>query len=403
MSSKNSKSDIPVVGSIEGRVNRYYLGVSRKYMAAGIALMLTLILYIIFIMVFFGKYVTYDNLKFLVRDMGNITLPGNDEYSSIVYNGSDDLKAEAFRGGIAICTGDKYLYYDSGGGLLTEDSINYSSPAMAESSKYMLVYDVGGTGYSVYNQLTCIIKRSADARIVTGDIADDGSMILVTRSRETKYVVELYNAAFNKSMSIYKENYVLDAAVSPDGEYIVIASGIPAQTDLDCEISIIRKGSDTPLYTSSYTHTMPLELHAEKEGFIMLCDNGIYFFDYSGGIVSSYSFSGINLRCADINSSGAVIVGSTNALGSENKCAVFDSSGNKVCEKVLDMRITGAYASTNHSDASAYLTAPDRIIKITPDGELSYEEAQSEVITVVPLAKGALICSKTSAYPAFVG
>ncbi|MGN1408660.1 MAG: DUF5711 family protein, partial [Eubacteriales bacterium] len=218
MSSKNSKSDIPVVGRIEVRVNRYYLGVSRKYMAAGIALMLTLILYVIFIMLFLGKYVTYDNLKFLVRDMGNITLPGNDEYSSIVYNGNDDLKAESFRGGIAICTGDKYLYYDSGGGLLTENSINYSSPEMAESSKYMLVYDVGGVGYSVYNQLTCIINRSADARIVTGDIADDGSMILVTRSRETKYVVELYSAAFNKSMSIYKENYVLDAAISPDGE-----------------------------------------------------------------------------------------------------------------------------------------------------------------------------------------
>ena len=64
----------------------------------------------------------------------------------------------------------------------------------------------------------------------------------MTRSRETKYVVELYNAAFNKSMSIYKENYVLGAALSPDGEYIVIASGVPADTDLGCEISIIKRG-----------------------------------------------------------------------------------------------------------------------------------------------------------------
>ena len=58
-------------------------------MAAGIALMLTLIGYIIFVLLFLGQYVTYDNLKFLVRDMSALSIPGSGEYSSIVYNGSD--------------------------------------------------------------------------------------------------------------------------------------------------------------------------------------------------------------------------------------------------------------------------------------------------------------------------
>ena len=370
-------------------------------MAAGIALMLTLIGYIIFVMLFLGQYVTYDNLKFLVRDMSALSIPGSGEYSSIVYNGSDELVPSSFRGGTAICTVASYLYYDSGGGLLVEDSCQYTSPDMVTSGKYLLLYDVGGSGYSVYNQLTRIIERTSSQPIVTGDISDDGSLLLVTRSRETKYVVELYNAAFNKSMSIYKENYVLGAALSPDGEYIVIASGVPADTDLGCEISIIKRGSDTPLYTSSYTHTMPLEIQAFDDGFILLCDNGLYFFNYSGGITSSYSFTGMNLRYADITKSGAVVVGSVNALGSENKCAVFDSTGENVYSAVLDMRISGAYGSVNYEDSLASLTAADRVIKIHPDGTAEEYTPETEVLTVVPLNKGALLCSRSSAAPAF--
>lgn len=397
MSKNINDEKISVLDGMEPRVNRYYLRISRKYMAAGIVLMLTLIVYIIAVMLFLGQYVTYDNLKFLVRDISALSLTGDSEYSSIVYNGGDELVAHSFRGGTAICTVDSYLYYDSSGSLLVEDSCSYSSPAIRTSEKYLLLYDVGGDGYSVYNQLTGIIERTSSQNIVTGDIADDGSLILATRSRETKYVVELYNSAFNKSMSIYKENYIFAAAISPNGEYIIIASGVPSDTDIGCEISIIKKGSDTPLYTTSYTHTMPLEIETVSDGFMLLCDNGYYYYDYSGGLISSYSFSGMNLRYADMTASGVVVVGSVNALGSENRCVVFDQNGQTVYTEVIEKRITGAYSSINYDDAYAYITSSSGVIKIKPDGEQEEYVPDDEILTVVPLSSGALLCSENSA------
>ncbi len=400
--SKNSDNEkFSVLDGMGPRVNRYYLGVSRKYAAVGIVLMLMLILYVMVVVLFLGQYVTYDNIKFLIRDISALSISGEGEYSSIVYNGSDELLTHSFRGGTAICTVDSYLYYDSSGSLLVEDSCSYSSPDISSSAKYLLLYDVGGDTYSVYNQLTKIIERNSSQKIVTGDIADDGSLIIVTRSRETKYVVELYNSAFNKSMSIYKENYVLGAAISPDGEYIVIASGVPSDTDIGCELSIIKKGSDKPLYTTSYTHTMPLEIETVSEGFMLLCDNGFYCFDYSGEMISSYSFSGMNLRYADMSPYGAVVLGSVNALGSENRCVVFDGNGQTVYTEVIDRRITGAYSSVNYGDAYAYLTVSDSVIKINPDGTSEEYSPEDEVLTIVPLSKGALLCSRSSAVQAF--
>ncbi len=397
---RKKEKNIPVVGQIENRINRYYLKISRKYMAAGIALMFALVCYIIMIPLFFGSYVTYDNLKYLLRDIGNISLPGSSESSSgvsIVYNGGDDIKADSFRGGIAVLNSDSYFYYDGSGILLTENELNYASPDMVSSEKYMLVYDVGGVGYSVYNQLTCIISREADERIVTGNIADDGSMLLVTRSRETKYVVELYNAAFTKSMRLYKENYVIDAAISPDGKYILIASGVPSGTDLDCEISIIEKGADSPLFTTVYSHTMPLELVSGEDGFILLCDNGINYFDYSGSLMRTIPFSGINLRYADITAERSVIVGSVNALGSENKITVLDSSGEVLYDKVIEKRITGAY--TGSKKVLLYYKTTNGVCAVYESGEeITYDnKSYGEILTVVPEKNGAFLCTKSSA------
>jgi hypothetical protein len=159
-----------------------------------------------------------------------MTLSPDADFSKMVYNGSDNMTLTYFRGGLAMCDSDSYVYYDTGGSLLVEDRINYSSPVLAESDKYLMVYDVGGRNYAIYNQLTEIISRETIGDIVAGDIADDGSFVVASRSRETRYVVELYNSSFKKVMGIYKENYILDTALSPDGKLVVICSAVPSDT-----------------------------------------------------------------------------------------------------------------------------------------------------------------------------
>lgn len=393
------KTIVSVADRIEPQVNRYYLKVSRRYMAAGIVLMLALLAYIVCVMLFFGEYVTYDNLKYLVRDWSAMTMPGGEEFTSIVYNGTDNTDFRYFRNGLAVCNPDSYMYYDTTGIQLIEDDLGYTDPAVIPSDRYMLVYDVGGEEYSVYNQLTQIISRETDGKIIAGDIADDGSLVLVTRSRETRFVVEVYNAAFNKTMNIYKENYVLDAAVSPNGEMIIICSAVPAETDFNTEIEICRSGQSERIALLNYQHTMPLDVLASDDGFTLLCDNGIYFFDYEGHINESAGFDGMSLSCADMNGVTSAVVGSVNALGSENRIMVFDKSGYLLYSQVMHSRVSGIYASRNTDDALAYITTPDSVLKLLPDGTFEeHRPASGEVLAVIPLEDGALICQNSGAY-----
>lgn len=400
---KPPKKALRVAGRIPPQVNRYYKNVSRVYKGFAVALLLVLFLFFLAVTMFFGEYVTYENMRYLVRDFGAMMSAESDGFSTVVYNGSSNMKFESFKNGLAAAGGDRYLYFDSTGIRMIEEDSGCSEPVLVPADKYLLMYDLGGTGYSVYNQLTRIIRRDAESRILAGDMSDEGAFVLVTRSRETRYVVEVYNAAFRHTMSIYKENYVMDAAISPDGSSVMIASAVPADTDFSCEVSVCRTGQSEAVNTQVYSHTMPLDVYAGGEGFLLLCDTGLYFYDFDGNLKTSVSLAGSALRYADMTDASAAVAGSVNTLGTESRVMVFSTSGEVLLDTVLkDVRVTGVEASQNTEEALVYLETPEGILRIAPDGtQTPYIAGEADIIGVVPVRNGAIICTKTSAYAAF--
>ncbi|MBR3998647.1 MAG: hypothetical protein IKI93_09945, partial [Clostridia bacterium] len=365
----------------------------------GIALILVLLLYAAVVVVFFGEYFTYENMRYFVRDWSTMTMPGSGVFTDIVYSASEDAEFALFKNGLALYDHEKYSYYDETGICLVEDETGCTDPAASVSEKYLLLYDIGGTGYSVYNQLTRIISRKTERPIIAADIADDGSMVIVSKSRETRFVAEVYNASFTKSMNIHKESFVLDAGISPDGKNVIICSVVPSDTDFNLEVEIVRTGSSDKTAAMTYEHTMPLDVMTHEEGFVLLCDNGIYFFDYDGHITSSVKFGGMALAYADMNETSVAAAGRINSLGNENRVIVCDISGNILGDTIIRERINGITASRNTDEALAYVRGSDTVLKLMPDGETELHAPEfGEIIGVVARERDVLICRAGGAY-----
>ncbi|MGN1346952.1 MAG: DUF5711 family protein [Eubacteriales bacterium] len=401
--SSASGKDLRVAGKIPPRVNRYYKKVAGIYKACGVVLLVGLAAFLLTVTMFFSDSVTYENLRYLARDFDAMLSSETEGFSTIVYNGSASMKFASFKNGLAAASGDKFLYFDATGIQMIEEDSGCSAPVLVPGDKYLLLYDLGGTSYSVYNQLTRIIRREADNKILTGDMSDSGAFLLVTRSRETRYVVEVYSAAFRHTMSIYKENYVLDAAISPDGESILIASAIPDDTDFCCEVAFCRVGQAEAVNTLTYTHTMPLDACTTEEGFLLLCDTCLYFYDYDGNLTGTVPLSGVTLSYADESGRTVAVVGSVSALGTESRVLVLNAAGETLLDTVVeDVRVTGVRASRNPEQALVYLETPEGCLQIRPDGTRdAYDAGDADVIALVPVANGAILCTKTSAYPVF--
>ena len=198
---------IRVDSEIKRRKNRYYEKVSDRYRTVGVLMILCLAVFGGALLLKFGEYITYDNFVYLIRDFNSVTDSASD-YTEVSYQAQDSDVYVPFRDGFAAVGNSRVIVFDVGGSPLLTDEVSLSYPATASSEKYLLVYDIGGTTYSLYNSITRVIKNETDMPIISASVADDGSYIIVTEGKESKYLVKLYNSAFKLKMTVRKDKYV---------------------------------------------------------------------------------------------------------------------------------------------------------------------------------------------------
>ena len=405
-----NKQALRVSSKIAPQITKYYLKISKRYQTACALFIIVLLVYLIFILGAYGEYITYANLQYLLRDIDTISSSGESSFSQIKYNSQSEQTFAVFKNGLATAGKESVSLFDSSGLLLCEDTISFSDPVLVPSNKYLMLYDIGGNSYAVYNSITRIVSRQTDYKIVDGDMSDSGAFILVTRSNETKYVVEVYNSALNHTMNIYKDNYVMDTAISKDGKRIVVCSAVPSATDFDCEIALYTEGNGEMFNKIVLSQTMPLYVRFLEDGFAVLCDNGLYFYDEDGVNVSSYLFSGMTLEYADLSEEYIVLAGSENALGSENRILVFEKNGTLLYNDIVKERINSVCAPvSNNGKAIAYLQTPENVIQLSAskeneETEYTLEKAsirEEDVLSIRAADNGIVVCRATGAYYLF--
>ena len=108
----------------------------------------------------------------------------------------------------------------------------------------------------------------------------------------------------------------------------------------------------------------------------------------------------MNLKYADIGKKSSLIVGTLNALGSENRVLVLSETGETVCDVTVKQRITGVAASGDLSNSLGYIKTADSILEISTDKTfrtVSYDGAMSDVLSILTSERGVVVASKSGA------
>ena len=396
-------TQIRVAGEIKPQTNRYYGKVALLYRGAAAVTAVVLVLFCLAVLALGSEYITYDNLTYLARDF-DLTIHNRGDAAAVIsYDRHETMKFKAFKTGMAVAGSDMLTIYDSAGIVLSADTLNYTSPCMDASEKYVLTYDLGGKTYAVYNTLTRVIRRDTDFKILAGDMSDCGAFALVTRSNETKYVVELYNEALNHTMSVYKDHYVMDAAVRDDGERLLIVSAVPGQTDFGCEVSLVAIGEAEPVMTVTFGGLMPLDAAFHPDGsFSVVCDGAVLFFDKEGAQTERFSITGMTLVSADVHNGYVALIGAENALGSENRVVILDNTGKVLLTQMYRERMQQVCITRekNAEDICAVLTS-GAVLSMNENGVSAVCLLDDDdVLAIRHTEGGVMVCTKDCMYPA---
>ena len=249
----------------------------------------------------------------------------------------------------------------------------------------------------MYNSTARIVSRQTDGAIISASVGDNGAYAVTSESDSSRYVTEIYSSSLRRTMSIYTDKYVIDSAISRDGEYTAIAAMFESGSGISCEVSVYKSGSEQAVGSTTYSDEMPVKLGAMDGGrFFLLTDGAARFIGEDGASLSECVLDGNGISYVDVFPTGAVVAVRGNDIGSESRVYSFDNGGNILYNSLVDIRVTGVAVSTD-ARYVGYLLSSGSVAALTADGGLTYADADGEVIRLLDVGGSLVVCGAASA------
>ena len=309
--------------------NEYYENVSVRMGTAQVILYLSLLAFVVISFLFNTELITYRNFYLFFQDLSasaeNVDIFSTD---SISYPVGEEQSFTVYRKGLAVAGNSSVTVFSATGRQIVSETVNYRNPVAVGTGKYLLVYEMGGVQYSLYNSYTKIHSGKTEYPISGGAVSESGTYALSTLGKDSATVVTLYSERFNRVGRYRRSGYVTDMTIDEKGENVALLTSVPDGGLLDTELVLIKVEKGEERARVRFEETVGLSCTFTESGKIaVLLDSGVRYVTPKGEISAKYDFGGRTLVGYDIGVDGISVVLKKNTVSSENVVIVFDKSG----------------------------------------------------------------------------
>lgn len=269
---------------------------------------------------------------------------------------------------LAYASDSRVSTINSYGRTVYTSSMSFSTPVLVTSNDYLMVYNLGGTGFEIDSLDKNVYSSTADNKIIVGDVSDSGVYALVTQSDGYLSKLYVYNQDNEQLFAYsYADYYVTGVSLNSSGTMAAV-SGISA---LDgAEISAV--------YIHDFTTGDPVVFKEFQGDFIydisylsdsVVCAIGstsAYGIKTRSGEVETTSYEGKTLTSYDINTDTDTFSLSLSRSGDGRNCDIycFNSSGKLSTQFSTDLRVVSL--STYKGNVAAL--SADTVYLFSKDG-----------------------------------
>ena len=241
----------------------------------------------------------------------------------------------------------------------------YSSPVLAQAadSDLSLVYNLGGTGFSIYNLDSTIFSGEAQDNIVVADIAKDGTYALVTA--KDGYLSKLYiYSEEHKQIYAYSfaDYYITSVSLDNKGETAVL-SGVSAHDGKQISaVYVLDFTKEEPVVFKEFENNILYYVgHLSDNSVCIIGESATYTLNLFTKNFKETLYEGKTLTAFDINTDTNTYALSLSRSGDGRKCDVliFTTSGTLRNTISTELKITSLSTYKNRvaalSDGTVYL------------------------------------------------
>jgi len=391
----NSSQNNPVNLSVPQ--NDYYEAVSERFGLVQVFLYLILLAFVAVSFLMNTDLITYQNLYYFVKDL-NATTETVDvlHTDSISYPTDTSQSFALYRQGLAVAGNTSVTIFTATGRQTVSRNVQYQNPVAVGTGKYLLVYELDGTSYSLYNSYTQIHSGKTDSPIRCATMSASGMYAIVTESDQYASVVKLYSRNFELINQYRYNGYVTDVAINGKGSYLSVLMSRVENGALVTSLNVYEPKKDTVYSQCEIGKGLGVRCGFTDSGVVtVLTGDGVYSVSVGGKLMSEYHFGGKNIKAFDLSENGCAVVWKDNTSLSDQQVVIFDKDG-KIAHQTT---VSHTVRSVVSSDGNAYLMCSDGILRVrSSDGDQSFVECQTEGKMLLVTNDGrALLCSPQKA------
>lgn len=378
--------------------NEYYENISARLGILQVVLYLSLFAFVILSFFRNTDLITYRNFYRFFKDLNasaDSVFEGTSD--SISYPTSKEQSFTLYRKGLAVAGNNAITVFSATGRQTISQTVSYQNPVAVGAGKYLLVYEMGGLQYSLYNSYTQLFVGSCEYPITGAAVSDSGMYAIVSSSETYTSVVSLYSDDFVLLNKYNKTGYVMDVSVNSKGSQLAILTMVPEGKSFSTELMLCRPGESKADAKVSLENTVGwrCEFTSSDDFLSILHENGIFYYSSKGEQTSSFSFSGKEPIAIDLSRDGAAVCLPSDEKTEKNILIVFDKSG----KMLYNEGISGEVRQIARSGNSLYWMSNEGVHRLKlKNGTVDFSScAVFRGTLLAPSESEAMICSPQKA------
>ncbi len=350
--------------------NEYYENVSAKLGIVQVVLYFSLFAFVVLSFVRNTNLITYRNFYYFFKDLDasaeKIDVLHSD---SVSYPTSSSQSFTLYRGGLAVAGNTAVTVFTATGRQTVSQTVSYQNPVARGAGKYLLVYELGGTQYSLYNSYTQVYSGKSDHPINGAAVSDSGMYALLSSSETYTSVVNLYSSNFSLINRYEKNGYVMDLSLNEKGSMLALLVADANGSAFRSHIELYRPREDSLHASLELGDGLAFSAAFTSSGNVaVVCGSAVLYVTSEGKLLSSHDFAGYTPISVDLGKDGAAICLQETEISEQNRIIVFDKDGEMLYNEDVPVKVQ----EISRSEKTVYLKCLGSIRRLyVSDGSVS--------------------------------
>ena len=384
----------------------YYENLAARLGFARVVLYMVLLVFVVVTVISNHRLITYENLYYLAKDIGAASQTAKAHADSLSYPiSSVGADFALYRGGLVISGGDVVTAMSASGRQTLSVNVAYADPCVRASDKYCLSFGRGEKNFSVYNAFVQVHTETTEFPVYDAAVGDNGNFAIVTRSRDYKSEVVVYDGNMEKLAVYHLGGYVTSLTMNEAGDRLGVVSVESQNGVWVTKITVIRIGNRISQSSATVTGALGSTCgYLGDERLAVVFTDRMMVVNSDATVMGEMLFGDMTPTLAAIGKDSVAILSESGSDLTQSILTVYDKNARVSYSVVLDeshpINTAGKPTALAMGEDVLFLWAGDHLFRLSGKGaQLSQIDVSHDTLAILPESdEEVMVCTPAYAY-----